>query len=438
MTQAKQLIISGGGRLRGEVVIQGAKNAALKIVPATVVLPGEYVLFNLPHITDVLGLLEVLSFLGATVEFLDRHTVRINTLQVRAKEIPPELAGKSTATFLLAGALLGRFGEAKLWHPGGCNIGARPVSLHLDAFRRLGARVIESQNYYEIKATRLIGAEIIFPRPTVNGAVNALIAAIRAEGTTHIRGMIPEPDTLNLIDFLRSLGVGIEWVGGNSVRIQGVADKPGRGAVRIIPDRNDVATFLIAGVLGKGPVTLRGGGSEHCQSLLTLLRTIGATTAYDATDSLTIQCEELTARDLHVASRPYPGFSTDWGPMLQVLMTQVPGVSTFHETIFSHRFGHVGELIKLGAAIQYAHPSAQGAGYRFEPARHKQPPAIRIRGPQQLRGRPVRANDIRAGAALVLAGLAATGTTVLSGAEQIERGYEAFVARLQRVGALIG
>lgn len=436
-----KLIIKGNCSLSGEVSVQGSKNAAQKILPATVVFPGEYLIRNLPSIQDSISLTNILRFLGAKVEMLDNHTARIDTCNLHLREIPPEMTETSTGSFLFAGALLSRFGQVKIWHPGGDKIGARRVNWHLDAFRRLGASVTEEQDYYEVRATRLIGTTIKFTRPTVNGTVNAILGSVRAHGVTMLQNVPLDPEIDNFIEFMQNTGVKVERLHDNQIRVEGAESESVKVDVSIIPDRNDAATFAIAGVLGGGPVVLRGIYEEHLLPLLTVLTAAGAkieTKSDGQWQSLVIQCDRLLPPGLHVMSRPYPGFSTDWGPMTQVLMTQIPGKSTFHETIFSQRFAHIKYLIQMGADIEYFNPEVDNSVYNFfaDPSAGLYH-AVRIKGPTRLHGAEVDANDVRAGAALVLAGIIAHGVTQVTSVDQIDRGYELFVERLKQLGASI-
>jgi len=436
----KKIVIEGGHPLNGEVTLQGAKNAAQKILPATLVFPGDYILKNVPRIQDTHALIEILTFLGAQVCWLDEHVVKINTEHIVTKEIPPEVTATSTGTFLFAGALLSRCGAVKIWHPGGDRIGKRPVTWHLAAFEKLGASVIEEKSYYEVRATRLVGnCTISFAKPTANGTVNALIASVRAQGDTFIKNVAPEPEIQNCIAFLQQIGANIEWIGEHQIRVKGVERGSGSGEIDIIPDRNDAATFLIAAALGHGPVTLHPVCQDHLRPLLTVLKDVGVRVEscfHHGEQAFTVQCDEFRATNIEIMSRPYPGFSTDWGPMVQALLTQVPGTSLFHETIFSQRFAHIPEFINMGAEIHHRDIPDDDSIYNFvrTPGLFH---AVQIQGPSKLYGTVVHANDVRAGAALVLAGLVAAGKTELTGVEQIERGYEAFTERLTLLGASI-
>jgi len=251
----RKLLIEGELPLHGEVTIQGAKNATQKILPATVVFPGTYLLKNIPLIQDAQALIEILIFLGADVVFLDTHTLRVNTENMTTKEIPPIVTAKSTGTFLFAGALLSRFGEAKIWHPGGDKIGRRPVTWHLAAFEKLRASICEQPAYYEVRAKKLTGnCTISFLRPTANGTVNAVMTAARAQGQTLIENVAPEPEIANFVQFMQAIGAKVSWCGTHQLRVDGVEHGLGIGEIEIIPDRNDAATFLIASALGHGVV----------------------------------------------------------------------------------------------------------------------------------------------------------------------------------------
>jgi UDP-N-acetylglucosamine 1-carboxyvinyltransferase len=438
----KTMVIEGNHPLHGTVEIQGAKNAAQKMVPATAAFPGIYLIRHLPQIEDTKALLNILRFLGAHITFLEPHTVQINTESLTPQEIPPDLAATSTGTFLFAGALLSRFGHARVWHPGGDQIGKRRVTWHLEAFRQLGATVHEEDAFYEVdaRAGHLHGGAISFRRPTANGAINAVLAAMRASGATTIENVAQEPEIQNALAFFQEMGGRIHWTSSHALQVEGIAEGTGTGTIEVIPDRNDAATFLIAGLLGHGPLTLHTVCLDHVRPLLGLLEQMGASieTATSALgQTVTIQCADFQKRDMYVTSQPFPGFSSDWGPMFQIALTQVPGAHIFHETVFARRFAHVSELIQMGAQIEPLALPVDEQLYNFDadliaPSAH----AIRITGPRRLQGGSlVHANDVRAGAALVLASLVTEGRTEISGIEQIERGYERFVERLQRIGA---
>lgn len=262
---------------------------------------------------------------------------------------------------------------------------------------------------------------------------------MRATGTTTIEHVAREPEIQNALLFFQAMGGQIHWTAPNTLAVEGIAEGTGKGAIEIIPDRNDAATFLLAALLGHGPVTLRHGRADHLLPLLRLLEQMGA--ALEITDmgqTITLQCDTLHAGNYHVTSRPYPGFSSDWGAMFHVALTQIPGTHIFHETIFARRFAHIPELIGMGARIESLALPVDETLYNFDPDLIAPPAhAIQITAPTSLHGATVHANDVRAGAALVVAGLGAKGQTIVTGIEHIERGHEAFAERLQHLGAEI-
>ena len=433
------IVVRGLARLSGSVYIQPSKNAAQKILPSTALFPGKYRVENLPHIADAAALLEVLRYLDCDVR-IESDTAFVDTEDLVNRKIPRDLTARSTGTFLFAGALLARFGKARIAHPGGDRIGPRPVNLHLDAFRALGAEVSEHSGYYDISAPSLAGTQFRFGARTVNGTVNAILVAAGASGTTVIENAAYDPDIQNVVEFLNSAGCEIKFedrVAGR-IRVVGSARGAGRGTVRVISDRNDAATFAVAAAICRGQVRLVRVAYDDLRPLCDLLTGAGVTWAEGQSDglpTLSFESKELRSLSGTVVSERYPGISTDWGPLIQVLMTQVPGESVFEETVYSNRFAHVPELVKFGAQICLASPGCKGLvdGASFDPEMSYK--RAYIQGPTKLQGCVVKANDVRAGAALVLAGLASDGVTTVRGTEQVERGYERFVERLQEIGA---
>lgn len=433
----KKLIVKGGYNLSGQVNIQGAKNAAQKIIPATVIFPGKYQLNNIPTIRDVNSLVDVLKFLGAAVRFKGKSLL-IDTETIFVKELPPEITVKSTGSFLFAGALLSRFGKVKIWHPGGDKIGKRPVTWHLNAFKKLGANIYEEKEYYEVTAKKLYGAVINFERKTVNGTVNAILAAVKADGMSILKNVALEPEIDNFISFINDAGADVFRNDANEIIINGVGDRSGTCTIDIIPDRNDAATFLIAIAITKGSATLTNVCIDHLKPLISELEKLNVVFFCDTVNNtLSVNCKNLTSYNLHITSKPFPFFSTDWGPMFQTLMTQIPGNHSFHETIFSSRFNQLKYLSDMGANITYYCPNVDNSVYNFSVKDQRQLHAVRIVGGTILKGKSVIANDVRAGAALALAGLVAKGITEISGVEQIDRGYENFSERLKSLGACI-
>ncbi|MBS1196508.1 MAG: MurA [Proteobacteria bacterium] len=432
--------IIGPTRLNGSLSVQGSKNAAQKMIPATLVFPGIYVIRNLPSIQDTCSQLDVVSFLGGKVT-REGTIATIDTRTITSKDIPPEITARSTGTFLFAGALLSRFGFAKVHHPGGCEIGRRPVTWHLDAFRALGATVTTSHDHYEAQSARLNGCEIVFQRPTVNGTVNAILAAARCEGTTILRNTPTEPDIENTVDLLNKAGASISISSGTVEILGRIPSRDAAVDLAVIPDRNDAATFAIAAAMLGGSIQLSPINPDHLDPLLVALSKAGARWSVVGSErGQVLTVSRITQPvSLSLESGPFPAFSTDWGPMFQVLMTQLGAASTFHETVFSDRFKHIPDLVSMGAKIEYFQPTTSSKyQYNFDsPSEPGRGHAIRVFGSSELFGRSVYANDIRAGAALVLAAMAAKGTTQVANYDQIFRGYEDFAQRLNKLGAQI-
>jgi UDP-N-acetylglucosamine 1-carboxyvinyltransferase len=440
--EPRTLTVAGGRTLSGRIRIQGSKNAVHKLLAASIVFPGIHLLQNFPRIKDAFGLLDILEFVGARVSFVEPHTVQIDTRYVEPRAILGELASQSTGTFLFAGALLTRFGEAQVAHPGGDSIGARPVDRHLRAFEALGARTDVEGGLYSVRAVRLRGGDVSFEKQTVNGTANALLAASRAEGITRIHNASRDPDVDNLINFLMSAGARIDATnGGRSLSIEGVREGADRTETAVAPDRNDAATFMIAGALCGGEVVLERVRVSQLGPLVQALRRVGITCdtrrRTDGDDDCAVRASELVGPGLTIVSRPYPGFASDWGPMIQVLMTQVPGRSVFHETVFSARFQHVGELRRLGADIHVRRATDQSRkSYDFD-ERTSSGEIAEIGGPTVLGGGTVRAANVRSGAALALAALVSAGSVEIENVRYLVHGYERFVERLRGLGASV-
>ncbi len=431
-------IIEGGAHLEGAVRIQGSKNTIQKIVPSTVAFPGVYRFTNVPEIHDTRAQLEILRYLGGSVARTADNLV-IDTREMIFKEIPAHVAAQSTGTFLFAGALLTRFGEARVFHPGGDDIGYRGVTWHLDAFRSLGATVETRRDHYQVHASRLQGTTIAFKKPTVNGTVNAILASLKCEGETVLENTPTEPDIDNTVAFLNQAGAHVS-VGLGTVSVRGGGQPTGAASLAIIPDRNDVATFAIAAALCGGRVVLSPVLRTHVQPLLDVFTTMGVrweVISHGPEESLVITGGS-PLRSVAIEAGTFPMFSTDWGPMIEVLMTQADGVSTLHELIFADRFKHVPHLERMGALIDRFQPDVSPNVYSFdyiEGAEHKH--ALRITGSHPLASATIDANDIRAGAALALAALVANGQSRLKNYEQVRRGYQDFAERLRALGASI-
>ena len=411
------LVIKGGTPLKGDVKISGAKNAALPLMAATLLTRDECVLRNLPNLSDVQYMARILESLGATVE-MNRGTIR-----VQAKKIEGfgdyDLIRKMRGSICILGPLMGRLNEAKVSMPGGCVIGARPIDLHLKGMRDLGAKVRVEAGYVHAKAAKLTGAESFLGGrcgPTVLGTANVMMAATLASGTTVIHSAACEPEIEDLADFLNAMGAKISGAGSPTITIHGVRRL--RGAEhRVIPDRIETATYALAGAVTSGNVMLRGCNPGHLSAVLDKMREAGVRLEAGRNTLLIRPSKRLHSVD--IATMPHAGFPTDVQAQMMVLMLQSPGISIITERIFESRFMHVNELARMGANISIEGPSAI------------------VKGGQPLSGADVMASDLRASAALVLAGMAANGITRVNRVYHIDRGYENIDGKLRALGANI-
>ncbi|NOX80537.1 MAG: UDP-N-acetylglucosamine 1-carboxyvinyltransferase [Deltaproteobacteria bacterium] len=418
-----KIIIQGGKPLYGTVSVSGAKNASLPLLAATLLVPGRHVLHNVPDLRDTRTMLKVLETLGARWE-RDGGTVHIDTRYLSRAEAPYELVKTMRASVLVLGPLISRTGYARVSLPGGCAIGARPINFHLRGFEQLGAMITLDQGYVEaaIKG-RLQGNVVYFDTPSVTGTENILMASVSAEGTTVIKNAAREPEIGNLVDMLTSMGARIEGRGSDHLTVHGVQElRPAEAT--IIPDRIEAGTYLLAVAATGGEVTITDCRPAHLPALVEKLRSAGVHIEEQET-TLTISCPAESVgpvqrlRSVDIRTMPYPGFPTDLQAQFMALMIQADGSSIIHETIFENRFMHVAELQRLGADIKIDGSSA----------------IVRGRPPHELCGAQVMATDLRASACLVIAGLAASGTTEVSRIYHLERGYENMVAKMQALGA---
>jgi UDP-N-acetylglucosamine 1-carboxyvinyltransferase len=414
--------VTGGVPLRGTVAVAGAKNAALKLLAAAV-LTGERCRFtNVPEIEDVRVMAETLRDLGVVVDHSAPNTYEVAAGDVDWLFVPLEAAAKMRASFMLLGPLLARFGEVIISNPGGDRIGRRPVDLHVDAMRALGAEIDYRYGYYYAKAPgRLRGAEVTFPFVSVMGTENAMLAATLAEGHTVIRPAAREPEVDDLIVFLREMGADVERTAPDTIEVRG--KKRLRGADHaVVADRIEAGTFAIAAAMTGGRVTLERARCDHLDALVEILGRMGVATICE-TDRLTVDATAVgpgAYRPVDIETAPYPGLATDLQPPTSVLLTQANGRSTVHETIFEDRLEWTSELRKMGAQIDL-------------PDGHH---AI-IDGPAQLIGAEVEISDLRAGASLILGALAASGTSTIHGGHHVRRGYENIERKFLDLGARI-
>ena len=419
----QKFVITGGAPLRGEVRIAGAKNAVLKEMAAAVLTDQACTLRNVPKISDVALLREVMADIGFEVRRANGDALVIRAADARWPFVPLEAALKMRASFILLGPMLARFGRVILPNPGGDRIGRRPVDLHVAAMEAMGADIVYRNGYYFASAPPggMRGARVSFPTVTVMGTENAILAATLARGTTVLDNAALEPEVDDLIAMVCAMGARVERTGERRIEIEGV-DRLGGADHRVIGDRLEAETFAIAAAATGGEVTLNGIAPAHLGAFLDVAERMGLPHASDAASSSVrirgVSPGELRATD--VRTEPYPGFATDFQAPLSVLMTQATGASTVHETIFEDRLDHLHQLSRMGADVDIIDERR-----------------ARITGPTPLHGAEVGIADLRAGATLVLAALTATGTSVVSGVEHVDRGYEQIEAKLVALGARI-
>lgn len=411
----KQLIINGGQELTGEIKISGAKNSVVALIPAAILSDEEVVLNNVPNISDTKALINIIELLNGQVEYKD-EIMKIDTRNIENKVVPEELAKKLRASYYFMGALLSKFHYAEIYFPGGCNIGSRPIDFHINGFKKLGAEVTIEGNKYIFKAEKLKGARIYLDFASVGATINIMLAAVKAEGTTHISNAAKEPEIVNIADLLNSMGAKITGAGTSEIVIEGV-NKLGRGEIDVIPDRIEAGTYTIIGALLGKNLRISGIIEEHIDSLLSKLKEMGVEMVIEDNSVLINKPKEY--KPINVKTLVFPGFATDLGQPMSVLLTQANGTSIFEETIYENRMGHIPYLNKMGADMT--------ANNR----------TVIIKGCTKLKGTEVVATDLRAGAAMVIAGLIAEGTTVVDEIDHILRGYENIVEKLTNVGAKI-
>lgn len=405
--------VRGGGPLRGRVTIRGAKNAALPLIAATLLTEDPCVLENMPDAADIAVMGDVLRHLGARVEFERPGRLRVEAANIRSRTTPDHLARRLRGSFLVMGPLLARFGQASAPQPGGCVIGARPVDVPVRGFSHLGAQVAVVDERFSASG-RLRGASFVLDYPSHTGTENILMAAVLAEGVTVIENASTEPEVLELVSFLQAMGARLAWIGPGTIGIQGVSRLHGT-VYRLMPDRLEAGTYLVAGAISGGDVTVHPVVPRHLHAVTAKLEEAGARLELGP-HSVRVRAEG-PPRAITIHTFPYPGFPTDLQQPFGALMTQALGESVIQETMFEDRLRYIHELVRMGANAELRGQTAF------------------IRGPTRLRGAEVEALDLRAGAAVVLAGLVAEGETLVRHGERIERGYADFGANLRALGA---
>ena len=402
--------------LHGEVEISGAKNAAVAIIPAALMVNGVCRIENIPQISDTDMLLTILTHMGAKVSFINRSTIEIDCTDVHYQDVPFDLTRKIRASYYLIGAMLGRFGCAKTTMPGGCNFGVRPIEQHIKGMTALGADVDVKNGfvYADARDGRLRGARIYLDKVSVGATMNIILAATLAQGRTIIENAAREPHIVDLANFLNSMGADIRGAGTDTVKVNGV-DKLHGGSYTIIPDQIEAGTYMVAAAATGGEVLVKNVIPKHLECISAKLRETG-TIVQEYEDSVLVKGAS-TLRRANVKTLPYPGFPTDMQPPMGALMCVANGTSVITEGVYDNRYKYTNELRKMGAEIQVDGRVAV------------------IEGGKRLTGAPVHACDLRAGAAMVIAGMCASGTTVVDDVRFIERGYENFVGKLKALGA---
>ena len=410
-----KFIINGKKRLSGEVTINGAKNAAVAILPATLLVNGVCTIENLPNISDINIYCDILKTLGVKITKLKPNIVEVDTRNVSFKDAPLDMTSKFRASYYLIGALLGRCGKAVVGMPGGCQLGARPIDQHAKAFEALGATVEVGQGKIQASTEKLIGNTIYFDIVSVGATINAILAAVLADGVTVIENAAKEPHIVDVANFLITMGADIHGAGTDIIKITGVKELHG-GTYSVVPDQIEAGTFMLAAVATRGDITIKNCITKHLDPLSAKIEEMGAHVEEINGDTLRVWCDERPKK-VNIKTLPYPGFPTDLQSQMGVVLATAEGTSMITESIWESRFQYTAELNKMGAQI-----NAQGKVAIFE-------------GVEELYGAPVAASDLRAGAALIIAGIAANGVTEISNLQYIDRGYEKIDEKFRALGA---
>ena len=416
MNHLERFVISGGNPLKGKVRISGAKNAAVAILPAVLLADSPCIIENLPNISDVANILKVMSALGANVKLINKSTVEIDPKNVNSFVVSKQMAEGMRASSYFLGALLGRMKKAKVAPPGGCNFGVRPIDQHIKGFEALGATVDYEDGMVDAKAETLRGSSIYLDVVSVGATINIMLAAVKAVGLTVIENAAREPHIVDLANFLNSMGANIMGAGTSVIKIRGVNSLNGTN-YSIIPDQIEAGTYMAAAVATKGDVLIENVTPKHLESIIAKLRETGAKiTEYDEAVRVTMT---ERPKKCNVKTMPHPGFPTDMQPQMATVLAVANGTSIVTEGVWDNRFRYVEQLTLMGADIQVDGKTAV------------------ITGVNQLGGAPVKAVDLRAGAAMIIAGLVANGVTEIEEIERIDRGYEDVVEKFTNLGANI-
>lgn len=413
----EKLVITGNTPLKGEVTISGAKNAAVAILPATLLIDGVCTIENLPNISDVKKSCEILEGLGAKITWNTPNEITIDTRNIEKTEASEELTSKFRASYYIIGSMLGRKGKISVGMPGGCKLGARPIDQHIKGFEALGAKVEVGQGKISASVDKLVGTSIYMDVVSVGATINVMLAAVLAEGTTIIDNAAKEPHVVDVANFLNTMGADIRGAGTDVIKVNGVKKLSGNSIYSIVPDQIEAGTFMIAAVASKGDILIKNCITKHLEPLTAKIIEIGGHVE-DFGDEIRVWADERPSKAI-IKTQPYPGFPTDLQPQMGVALAVANGTSRIIENIWESRFQYTDELNKMGANI-----TAQGKTAFFE-------------GVEKLYGSPVYSSDLRAGAALIIAGIIAEGKTEIYNLEHIDRGYENIEEKFRNLGAKI-
>lgn len=413
----EKLVITGGTPLKGEVIISGAKNAAVAILPATLLINGICTIENLPNINDVKLYCDILEKMGAKITWNTKNEITIDTRNLCCTQAPLDITRKFRASYYLIGSMLGRCKDVQVSLPGGCNLGARPIDQHIKGFEALGAHVEVNQGNITATAKKLVGTSIYMDIVSVGATINVMLASVLAEGTTIIDNAAKEPHIVDVANFLNTMGADIRGAGTDVIKVNGVKELKGGATYSVVPDQIEAGTFMLSAMATKGDITIKNCITKHLESITAKIIEMGGFVEEDG-DNLRVKCSKRPSR-ANIKTLPYPGFPTDLQPQMGVVLSIADGTSTINESIWESRFQYTQELAKMGAKI-----TAQGKSAFFE-------------GVKNLSGAPVCSTDLRAGAALIIAGIAANGKTEVYNLEHIDRGYEDIEDKFRKLGAKI-
>ena len=413
----EKLVITGPTPLKGEVEISGAKNAAVALLPATLLIDGVCTITNVPNISDVQILCKILGEMGAKIDWTGKNELKIDTTNITTTQAPLDLTSKFRASYYLIGAMLGRTGKIEVGMPGGCNLGARPIDQHIKGFELLGANVEVGKGTISAKASCLKGAHIYMDVVSVGATINIILASVLAKGTTTIDNAAKEPHIVDVANFLNTMGADIRGAGTDVIKINGVEKLHGNATYSVVPDQIEAGTFMLAAMASKGDLLIKNCITKHLEPLTAKILEIGGNVE-DNGDSIRVWYSKRPNKAT-IKTLPYPGFPTDLQPQMGVVLSTANGTSIINESIWESRFQYTAELNKMGAKI-----TAQGKSAVFE-------------GVDELFGAPVYSTDLRAGAALIVAGISANGVTEVYNLSHIDRGYENIEEKFRKIGANI-